>query len=115
MVQPVVFKIIKELQKHKKISSHYLSKILKLPEQNIRYHLNELIRNKIIRKEGSKHFLVKTIFNYKGSIIIHLPEEKCFVFENCEYYDECKSKCKKDFNGCRKFNELPKIIRDLIE
>ena len=115
MVQAVVFRIIKELQKHGNVSSYSLSKILNLSEQNVRYHLNELVVNDILNKKGSKYFLIRTTFNYKGCIVIHIPEEKGFIFENCEYFDECQSCTGKISDSCKKIDSLPSFIKKLIE
>ena len=87
------------------LSSWDISKIIKLPEQNVKYHLKKLESEEKIVKSGRKY-----VFPYKALIkdgVIIMKMTDGFVLFSCSHFNrDCKCR-KEESEGCKYLKELP--------
>lgn len=96
--------------KNKEMSSWDISKILKVDEELIRYHLKKLCDKGVVMKLGSKYYLVNKVITSDGTIVVSTP--KHFFVLYCPYADKCK--CNTSVEECRYLKELPKNLKKEI-
>lgn len=113
MKSNILTQIIIKLKENGASSAYNLAKQLDEKfESKISYHLKNLAKADIVKKEGAKYKLAKTTFTYNGMLIVHFPSEG-FMFLNCPHFGECQ--CKRKTNKeCKIIEELPATVRELI-
>ena len=85
----------------------------KLTHQLLKYYLDDLTKDKIIKKSGTKYILLRKTFIVKGSAVIEF--ENKLVFLDCPYFgNECKCCNNNHINGgdCLLMNDLPDVLKE---
>lgn len=113
MPSNLMFQILTILKEEKDgISSWHIAKKLDSFQQNVNYHLTYLVDEGIIKKEGSKFFLIRETFVRDGYAII--PMNGTLLFLGCKYYGKCK--CEGVVTkSCRLLAELPDGLKKMIK
>ncbi|MFQ6067988.1 MAG: winged helix-turn-helix domain-containing protein [Candidatus Bathyarchaeia archaeon] len=90
------------------LSSWDMAKILKVAEQNVRYHLKEMKKKGLIEKSGSRYLFPYEYLIKKGIIITKLVSG--FAIFSCPHYHQ-NCKCSDgEKKNCRYMKELPDMI-----
>lgn len=115
-------RIIGELIELSKTDSKYITRYklatkMGVQEGIIKYHLNKLIEDKVIKvkKTDTKsfYFVDYEYIRFNGSIIFKVGDNTLMTLD-CKYFDECN----KEFcftEGCRLYESLPKGMKKAID
>jgi DNA-binding transcriptional ArsR family regulator len=89
-----------------------ISKELKLPKENVRYHLRKLVKDGIIKKSESRYVFPYDILIKNGLIIVRLVDS--FGLFSCPYFNGCKCG-EKEIRNCKYMKEFPKKFHEFIK
>ncbi len=110
-------RIISELSKEKDgLTNAELLKVIndkKLTHQNLKHYLDDLVKDKVIRKSGTKYLLLRKTFIVKGSAVIEFKDKLLFL--DCPYFgNKCKV-CNNNHIGgetCYFIDDLPDFLKE---
>lgn len=85
----------------------------KLTHQNLKHYLDDLIKDKVIRKSGTKYILLRKTFIVKGSAVVEF--ENKLMFLDCPYFgNKCKICDNNHIGGesCYLIDDLPDFLKE---
>ena len=78
---------------------------MKLPEQNVKYHLEKLEKEEKIVKSGRRYVFPRKVFIKDGVIIMKMMDG--FVLFSCSHFNRNCKCSKEESESCKYLKELP--------